>query len=160
MTKILKVLLILGIASLVCFAQAKPNSITKDVVELNESGTRKTVGTITVTETANGVSIDLEAKGLALESGVAELHLYGSNSPQATEMAEANSVSGGGLGEDIGDLGALMVNADGSISQTVVSDGIKVSDIEGKALVITDEVDNYANSLAEGSKEPLYIARF
>ena len=60
----------------------------------------------------------------------------------------------------IGDLGALMVNADGSISQTVVSDGIKVSDIEGKALVITDEVDNYANSLAEGSKEPLYIARF
>ena len=53
-----------------------------------------------------------------------------------------------------------MVNADGSISQTVVSDGIKVSDIEGKALVITDEVDNYANSLAEGSKEPLYIARF
>ena len=160
MTKILKVLLILGIASLVCFAQAKPNSITKDVVELNESGTRKTVGTITVTETANGVSIDLEAKGLALESGMAELHLYGSNSPQATEMAEANSVSGGGLGEDIGDLGALMVNADGSISQTVVSDGIKVSDIEGKALVITDEVDNYANSLAEGSKEPLYIASF
>ena len=75
-------------------------------------------------------------------------------------MAEANSVSGGGLGEDIGDLGALMVNADGSISQTVVSDGIKVSDIEGKALVITEEVDNYANSLAEGSKEPLYIASF
>ena len=106
------------------------------------------------------MSIDLEAKGLALESGVAELHLYVSNSPQATETAEANSFSGGGLGEDISDLGALIVNADGSISQTVVSDGIKVSDIEGKALVITDEVDNYANSLAEGIKEPLYIASF
>ena len=160
MTKFLKILSILSIASLVCFAQVKPNSITKDIVELDERGAGKTVGTVTVTETANGVSIDLEAKGLALESGVAELHLYGSNSPQATEMAEANSVSGGGLGEDISDLGALIVNADGSISQTVVSDGIKVSDIEGKALVITDEVDNYANSLAEGIKEPLYIASF
>ena len=160
MTKILKVLLILGIASLVCFAQAKPNSITKDVVELNESGTRKTVGTITVTEKANGVSIDLEAKGLALESGMAELHLYGKNSPQTTKDSKASSVNGGGLGEDIRDLGALMVNADGSISQTIVSDGIKFSDIEGKSLVITDEVDNYANSLADGSKEPLYIASF
>lgn len=160
MTKILKVLLILGIASLVCFAQAKPNSITKDVVELNESGTRKTVGTITVTETANGVSIDLEAKGLALESGMAELHLYGKNSPQTTKDSKASSVNGGGLGEDIRDLGALMVNADGSISQTIVSDGIKFSDMEGKSLVITDEVDNYANSLADGSEEPLYVASF
>lgn len=160
MTKILKVLLILGIASLVCFAQAKPNSITKDVVELNESGTRKTVGTITVTEKANGVSIDLEAKGLALESGMAELHLYGKNSPQTTKDSKASSVNGGGLGEDIRDLGALMVNADGSISQTIVSDGIKFSDIEGKSLVITDEVDNYANSLADGSEEPLYVASF
>lgn len=161
MKKIFKVLFMLSALSLLCFAQAKQTTtITKDIVELNENGAGKKVGTVTVTETANGVSIDLEAKGLALESGVAELHLYGSNSPQATETAEANSFSGGGLGEDIGDLGALMVNADGSISQTVVSDGIKVSDIEGKALVITDEVDNYANSLAEGSKEPLYIARF
>lgn len=160
MTKILKVLLILGIASLVCFAQAKPNSITKDVVELNESGTRKTVGTITVTETANGVSIDLEAKGLALESGMAELHLYGKNSPQTTKDSKASSVNVGGLGEDIRDLCALMVNADGSISQTIVSDGIKFSDMEGKSLVITDEVDNYANSLADGSEEPLYVASF
>ena len=160
MTKFLKILSILSIASLVCFAQVKPNSITKDIVELDERGAGKTVGTVTVTETANGVSIDLEAKGLALESGVAELHLYGSNSPQATEMAEANSVSGGGLGEDISDLGALMVNADGSISQTVVSDGVKFSDIEGKSLVITDEVDNYSNSPSNGSEEPLYVASF
>ena len=157
MNKIFKVLFMLSALSLLCFAQAKQTTtITKDIVELNENGAGKKVGTVTVTETA----IDLEAKGLALESGVAELHLYGSNSPQATETAEANSFSGGGLGEDISDLGALIVNADGSISQTVVSDGIKVSDIEGKALVITDEVDNYANSLAEGIKEPLYIASF
>ena len=102
----------------------------------------------------------MEAKGLALESGMAELHLYGKNSPQTTKDSKAISVNGGGLGEDIRDLGALMVNADGSISQTIVSDGIKVSDIEGKALVITDEVDNYANSLADGSEEPLYVASF
>ena len=160
MTKFFKTLLILSIASFVCFAQVKPNSITKEIVELDERGAGKTVGTVTVTETANGVSIDLEAKGLALESGIAELHLYGNNSPQATETAKVDSASGGGLGEDISDLGALMVNADGSISQTVISDGIKFSDIEGKSLVITDEVDNYANSLADGSEEPLYVASF
>lgn len=160
MTKILKVLSILSVASLICFAQVKPNSITKDIVELDERGEGKKVGTITVTETTNGVSIDLEAKGLALESGVAELHLYGNNSSQPIEDAKANSVIGGVLGEDISDLGALMVNADGSISQTVVSDGIKFSDIEGKSLVITDEVNNYANSPADGSEEPLYVASF
>ena len=160
MTKFFKTLLILSIASFVCFAQVKPNSITKEIVELDERGAGKTVGTVTVTETANGVSIDLEAKGLALESGIAELHLYGNNSPQVTETSKVDSASGGGLGENISDLGALMVNADGSISQTVVSDGIKFSDIEGKSLVITDEVDNYANSLADGSEEPLYVASF
>ena len=160
MNKIFKILIILSVASLICFAQVKPNSITKDIVELDERGAGKKVGTVTVTETANGVSIDLEAKGLALESGVAELHLYGNNSPQSAKDAKVNSVNGGGLGEDIGDLGALMVNADGSISQTVVSDGIKFSDIEGKSLVITDEIDNYADSLANGNEEPLYVASF
>ena len=60
MTKFFKTLLILSIASFVCFAQVKPNSITKEIVELDERGAGKTVGTVTVTETANGVSIDLE----------------------------------------------------------------------------------------------------
>lgn len=160
MNKIFKVLFMLSALSLLCFAQAKQTTtITKDIVELNENGAGKKVGTVTVTETANGTSISVEATGLKVDAGQVRLHLYEKNSPKPTKDESGNLVIGGGLGEDIGDLGALMVNADGSISQTVVSDGIKVSDIEGKALVITDDVNSYTDN-TQTKKEPLYVAIF
>ena len=61
MTKILKVLLILSFIALISCSQEKTNSTTSDIVELNEKGAGEKFGTITVTETADGISIEVKA---------------------------------------------------------------------------------------------------
>ena len=152
MNKIFKVLFMLSALSLLCFAQAKQTTtITKDIVELNENGAGKKVGTVTVTETANGTSISVEATGLKVDAGQVGLHLYEKNSPKPTKDESGNLVIGGGLGEDMGDLGSLTVNADGSVNQTVSSANIKYSDLKGKSLVI------YADATG-GSGTSIYAA--
>ena len=173
MTKFLKILLILSFASLVCFAQTrqgstnqtvtnsaqtKPNSTTKNIVELNQRGAGKKIGTVTVTETANGTSISVEATGLKVDAGQVGLHLYEKNSPKPTKDESGNLVIGGGLGEDMGDLGSLTVNADGSVSQTIVGE-LEYSDIKGKSLVITDDVNSYADNTQLKAKN-LYMSPY
>ena len=155
MTKILKVLSILSVASLICFAQVKPNSITKDIVELDERGEGKKVGTITVTETADGISIEVKATGLNAQAGQVGFHLHEKNSTRPTKDASGKTVVGGGLGADIGDLGSLTVNADGSVNQTVSSANIKYSDLKGKSLVIYANADATATG---GSGTVIYAA--
>lgn len=152
MNKIFKVLFMLSALSLLCFAQAKQTTtITKDIVELNENGAGKKVGTVTVTETANGTSISVEATGLKVDAVQVGLHLYEKNSPKPTKDKSGNLVIGGGLGEDMEDLGSLTVNADGSVNQTVSSANIKYSDLKGKSLVI------YADATG-GSGTSIYAA--
>ena len=166
MTKFLKILLILSFASLVCFAQtrqgstnqpvtnsdqAKPNSTTKNIVELNQRGAGKKIGTVTVTETADGISIEVKASGLTLKAEQVGFHLHDKNSVRPTKDASGATVVGGGLGADIADLGSLTVNADGSVNQTVSSANIKYSDLKGKSLVI------YADATG-GSGTSIYAA--
>lgn len=161
MNKIFKVLFMLSALSLLCFAQAKQTTtITKDIVELNENGAGKKVGTVTVIETANGTSISVEATGLKVDAGQVGLHLYEKNSPKPTKDESGNLVIGGGLGDDMENLGYLMVDADGSVNQTVSSANIEYSDIKGKSLVITDDVNSYADNTQAKGEEPLYVAIF
>ena len=146
MNKIFKVLFMLSALSLLCFAQAKQTTtITKDIVELNENGAGKKVGTVTVTETADGISIEVKASGLTQKAGQVGFHLHDKNSVRPTRDAS------GGLGADIADLGSLTVNADGSVNQTVSSANIKYSDLKGKSLVI------YADATG-GSGTSIYAA--
>ena len=178
MTKILKVLLIFSLAALISCSEEKANSTTKDIVELNENGAGEKVGTITVIETADGISIEVSATGLNAQAGQVGFHLHEKNSPEPTEDANGNMVIGGGLGGHWdpdntgthagpegdghrGDLDALTINADGSISQTVVSSKIKYSDVEGKSFVIHANPDNYTdNPVNGGSGARLYVAIF
>ena len=159
MNKIFKVLFMLSALSLLCFAQAKQTTtITKDIVELNENGAGNKVGTVTVTETANGTSISVEATGLKVDAGQVGLHLYEKNSPKPTKDESGNLVIGGGLGEDMENLGYLMVDADGSVNQAIEC-GLKHSDLKGKSLVITDDVSGYTDN-TQTKKELLYVAIF
>ena len=159
-------------------AQVKPNSTTKNIVELTQRGAGKKVGTITVTETADGISIEVKATGLTAKAGQVGFHLHEKNSTRPTRDANGNTVVGGGLGGHWdpdntqkhagpngnghrGDLDALTVNADGSINQTVVSSKIKYSDIAGKSFVIHENPDNYTDNPANGgSGARLYVAIF
>ena len=198
MTNFFKILLILSFAALISCSQEKANSTakdtvesnegvaqeqkfnstTKDIVELNENGAGEKVGTITVTETADGISIEVSATGLNAQAGQVGFHLHEKNSPEPTEDANGNMVIGGGLGGHWdpdntgthagpegdghrGDLDALTINEDGSISQTVVSSKIKYSDVEGKSFVIHANPDNYTdNPVNGGSGARLYVAIF
>ena len=178
MTKILKVLLILSFASLISCSQEKTNSTTSDIVELNESGVGEKVGTITVTETADGISIEVNATGLKAQAGQVGFHLHEKNSPNPTEDANGNLIVGGGLGGHWdpdeskkhagpdgdghrGDLEALTVNEDGSINQTVISSKIKYADVKGKSFVIHANSDNYTDEPVNGgSGVRLYASIF
>lgn len=159
MNKIFKVLFMLSALSLLCFAQAKQTNITKDIVELNEEGAGNKVGTVTVTETANGTSISVLATSLKVDAIQVELHLYGKNSPKPTKDKSGNLVIGGGLGEDMENLGYLMVDADGSVNQAIEC-GLKHSDLKGKSLVITEDVSGYTDNTQTKGEEPLYVAIF
>lgn len=150
MKKIFKALFMLSAISLLCFAQTKQTTITKDIVELNEKGAGNKVGTVTVTETANGTSISVLATGLKVDAIQVELHLYGKNSPKPTKDKSGNLVIGGGLGDDMENLGYLMVDADGSVNQAIEC-GLKHSDLKGKSLVI------YADATG-GSGTSIYAA--
>lgn len=178
MNKLLITLFIAGAISLACSSQTQTNSDTKDIVELSETGAGNKVGTLTVTETENGISIEVKVTGLTLEQGEVGFHLHERNSPEPTEDANGNLVIGGGLGGHWdpdnakthsgpdgdghrGDLDALTINADGSINQTVLSSKIKYSDINGKSFVIHANPDNYTDSPVNGgSGARLYAAIF
>lgn len=176
MTKILKVLLILSFIALISCSQEKTNSTTSDIVELNEKGAGEKFGTITVTETVDGISIEVKASGL--KPGQAGFHLHEKNSPEPTTDANGNLVVGGGLGGHWdpdntqkhagpdgdghrGDLDALTINDDGSINQVVISAKIKYGDVKGRSFVIHANPDNYTDEPANGgSGARLYTAIF
>ena len=171
MTKILKVLLILSFVALISCSQEKTNSTTSDIVELNENGAGEKFGTITVTETADGISIEVKASGLKSKAGQVGFHLHEKNSPEPTTDANGNLVVGGGLGGHWdpdntqkhagpdgdghrGDLDALTINDDGSINQVVIS-------AKGRSFVIHANPDNYTDEPANGgSGARLYTAIF
>lgn len=192
MTKILKVLLILSFIALISCSQEKTdstikdtvdgekkfNSTTSDIVELNEKGAGEKFGTITVTETADGISIEVKASGLKSKPGQVGFHLHEKNSPEPTTDANGNLVVGGGLGGHWdpdntqkhagpdgdghrGDLDALNINDDGSINQVVISARIKYGDVKGRSFVIHANPDNYTDEPANGgSGARLYTAIF
>ena len=122
-------------------------------------------GTITVTETADGISIEVKASGL--KPGQVGFHLHEKNSPEPTTDANGNLVVGGGLGGHWdpdntqkhagpdgdghrGDLDALTINDDGSINQVVISAKIKYGDVKGRSFVIHANPDNYTDEPANG----------
>ncbi len=145
------------------FAQSK--SATTDILELNEKGVGKKIGTLTVKETKYGIEITVKASGL--KSGKVGFHLHEKNDPKPTKNPDGSLLIGGGLGGHWdpdktgvhagpngnghrGDLEELIVKKDGTISQTVKSSRIKFSDIKGKGFVIHANPDNYMNEPVNG----------
>ena len=162
------------ILSAFLFAQSK--TATSDIVELNEKGVGKKVGTLTVKETKDGIEVMVQASGL--KPGKVGFHIHEHNDPKPTKNPDGSLLIGGGLGGHWdpdktgvhagpdgnghrGDLHALVIKKDGTISQTVKSSKVKFSDIKGKAFVIHANPDNYKNEPANGgSGARIYTALF
>ena len=161
MTKLIAIAsgtLVLGAASI---ATAKaPNTVTVPINLIDTNGVGKPAGTITISETANGLEIVTALEGLPPGEHGFHLHEKGScgpadkdGKPAAGEAAGGHydpagtkAHKGPGGGGHKGDLPKLVVDPSGTANAKLTVAGLKVSDVAGRALVIHEGGDNYSDT--------------
>ena len=138
-------------------APAGPVVITLNSVDAN--GVGAAVGTVTVTASDYGLVFTPDLKGLA--PGLHGFHVH-ANAACGTSEADGKKVPGGAAGGHfdpaktgkhgtpwgdghLGDLPALYVAPDGSATQPVLAPRLKLSDLNGHALMIHAGGDNHAD---------------
>ncbi len=136
---------------------AGPVVITLNAVDAN--GVGAPVGTVTVTTSSYGLVFTPDLKGLA--PGLHGFHVH-ANAACGTSEADGKKVPGGAAGGHfdpaktgkhgtpwgdghLGDLPALYVAPDGSATQPVLAPRLKLSDLNGHALMIHAGGDNHAD---------------
>lgn len=151
------------IATLIALAGALPAAALADYrVEMNAidlRGVGASLGTVVVSETAQGVTLTPELKGLPPGAHGFHLHEFANCGPKekdgklaAGEMAGSHwdpdkagkhgAPAGGG---HRGDLPPLQVAANGSASKAVIAPKLKLGDFRNKALVIHAGGDNHSD---------------
>ena len=136
---------------------------------LSPSGVGPRVGFITLTDTPDGLMLVPELSGVdrfGVQPGVRGFHVheFGKLEPA---VKDGELIAGGAAGGHydpgatgshqgpwgnghLGDLPALRVGEDGSISGAVVAPRLKTSDVLGRALIIHSGGDNYSDKPAQG----------
>ena len=129
------------------------------VIPMSLTGESSVTGNITATDTPYGVMFTPQLSRLtpALTPGVHGFHVHENPSCANNGMAAGGHLdpaqSKHHLGPynpagHLGDLPAVYLNADGSISQPVVAPRLKVSDLAGHSLMIHSGGDNYSDTPA------------
>ena len=116
-------------------------------------------GTIAVSEAKDGLELDVELAGLAPGEHGFHLHEKPSCDPAEKDGKKVAGQSAGahwdpdatkahkgpGGGGHKGDLPKLTVGADGKVKAKLTVAGLKMADVEGKALMIHASGDNYSD---------------
>ena len=146
-------------------AQAAPTKITTITVPIMQIGVgdmsaEQTLGTVTFTDTDNGLQI--VTKLARLTPGDHGFHIHTFPTCAAKEM-DGKMVPGLAAGDHYdpmktqthlgpdnaaghaGDLPVLMVNADGKADHTMVVKGLKLEEIRGRSIMIHTGGDNYSD---------------
>jgi Cu-Zn family superoxide dismutase len=148
------------LASAPALAASGPKPIKVPVNLIDTTGVGKPVGTITISETADGLVFATNLKGLPPGEHGFHLHEKGSCAPADKEgKATAGQSAGGHFDPDAtkvhkgpaggghkGDLPKLEVSEKGTSTAKLKAAGLKLSDVEGKALMIHEGGDNYADA--------------
>jgi len=154
----------LAAASLVIGLAASPMAAAVDIPMklVTASGVGNSIGTVTATDTANGLQLTPALTGLPPGEHGFHLHAKGScepgPDPDKGGAAAAAFGAGGhfdpavtgkhegplGMGHQ-GDIPYLVVSSDGRATKAVVAPRLKVSDLAGHALVIHVGGDNYSD---------------
>lgn len=138
-------------------------SVTVPMNKVTEQGVGESIGSISATETKQGLSFRVDVKGLP--AGLRGFHIH-EKGDCGTSMQNGKPVAGGAAGPHWdpdntkshkgpekgghkGDLPALELKADNS-SVTVNIDKLTIADIAGKALMIHGGGDNYSDSPENG----------
>lgn len=149
---------------LIASGLAATQQLTFDINRITDSGVGEKIGTATVSEAKHGgVSIKLALTGVPQGQHGFHVHEKGDCSPA---MKDGKMTAGVAAGEHYdpggskshkgpkgqghkGDLPALNATAKG-IDQTVTAPRLKLSDIRGRAIVIHEGGDNYADQPENG----------
>jgi Cu-Zn family superoxide dismutase len=159
LTAITSGLLFLSAAS-ASAAEKAPKPIKVDINFIDTTGVGKPVGTITIKQTADGLELDTKLKGLAPGEHGFHLHENASCAPADKDgKATAGQAAGGhfdpdatkahkgpGGGGHKGDLPKLEVDPKGNVKAKLKVAGLKIEDVKGKAIMIHEGGDNYADA--------------
>ncbi|KAB0570934.1 superoxide dismutase family protein [Brucella pituitosa] len=133
---------------------------TVKMYEALETGQGKEMGTVTVSQSADGLSFKADLNGMPGGEHGFHVHEKGSCAPaeQDGKMVPAQAAGGhydpegskhhmGPEGHGhMGDLPLLKADADGKVSETVVAPRLKsLDEIKGRALMVHIGGDNYAD---------------
>ena len=141
-------------------AAKAPKPITVKVNFIDANGIGKPVGTVAIKETADGLELDTNLKGLPPGEHGFHLHEKGSCAPADKEGKPSPGESAGGHydpeatkahkgpggGGHRGDLPKLEVDAKGVTNAKLKVPGLKLADVTGRALVIHEGGDNYSDT--------------
>jgi len=152
---------VLAIASLVTAGTALAASKTVTVNAINANGIGPAIGTISLSDTKQGLFID--PKLTSLPPGQHGFHIHakgdcgpgaGANNAPAAGMAAGGHFDPKNTGKHMGphsteghqgDVPVLVVDADGATHVPVIAEHLKLKDVVGHAVMIHAGGDNYSD---------------
>jgi len=162
MTKLAAIMMgvLVAIAAPTAGAVKARRPITVRVSLIDAKGIGKPAGTVSIKETAEGLELDTNLKGLPPGEHGFHLHENGSCAPADKDhMPTAGQAAGGhydpegtnahkgpGGGGHKGDLPRLEVDSNGKSNAKLKVSGLKLADVRGKAFVIHEGGDNYSDT--------------
>lgn len=137
-----------------------PKPITVTVNQISAEGVGASIGTVTISETKTGLELATDLSGLSAGEHGLHLHEKGSCEPADKEGKKTAGQSAGGHwdpdatkahkgpggGGHKGDLPKLVVPEGGKVKAKLTVPGLKLGDVEGKALMIHAGGDNYSDA--------------
>lgn len=149
-------LALLGIFSLPALA-AEPKTV--NVYSVSENGIGDTLGTVTFSDSEQGLAIKPDLKKLS--PGAHGFHIH-QNPSCETQEKDGKKVAAGAAGGHYdpgtagkhegpeghghhGDLPVLLVNDAGVANQPMVAPRLKLSDLQGRSIMIHEGGDNYSD---------------
>ena len=147
------------LATLTCSLDIQAGEATAELHRIDAQGIGASVGTIAIREVAGGLEFTPKLSGLPAGQHGFHLHETGSCEPGEKDgKIQAGLAAGSHYDPDKtakhlgpqgaghkGDLPALTVAADGSASSPVTASRLTLADVQGRALIVHAEPDNYAD---------------